>query len=170
MRATGAATELALTARDVGGAEAQQLGLVARCLPDQQALMAAARQLAATLASKPSLALVGTKRVMLHARCAAADGGGAWLLRSVCCSCAADWPRGMRQLLATTPRSIMCTQVHEADCKCNCTDAYMGRVLVASRCEVCDVHSGASMPAWDMHDLSNLPAAHTAGTIAWQRG
>jgi hypothetical protein len=76
VRATGAATELALTAREVCGAEAQQLGLVARCLYDQQALMAAARQLAATLACKPSLALVGTKRVMLHARCAAAAGGG----------------------------------------------------------------------------------------------
>jgi hypothetical protein len=65
----GPAMELALTAREVGGQEALQLGLVARCLPDQAALMEAVQQVAAGLAAKPPLALLGTKRIMLHSRC-----------------------------------------------------------------------------------------------------
>jgi enoyl-CoA hydratase/carnithine racemase len=68
--------ELALTAREVVGDEALRLGLVSRCLPDQAALMEAVQQVAAGLALKPSLALVGTKRVMLHSRCAGRPPGG----------------------------------------------------------------------------------------------
>ena len=64
----GAARELAYTGRKVGGAEAKELRLVSQCYPDREALMAAMRELAATLTAKPPLALRGCKEMITYAR------------------------------------------------------------------------------------------------------
>jgi enoyl-CoA hydratase/carnithine racemase len=64
----GVARELAYTCRTVDGAEAERLRLVNRCLPDPDALRAAAAELAAELAAKSPLALRGTKRAITWAR------------------------------------------------------------------------------------------------------
>ncbi|KAL4451252.1 hypothetical protein ABPG77_009324 [Micractinium sp. CCAP 211/92] len=64
----GVAMDLALTARTFTGAEARALHLVSRTFPTQQALMAAAAALARSIAAKSPLAVVGTKRVLLHQR------------------------------------------------------------------------------------------------------
>ena len=63
------ARELALTARTVDGAEAERVGLVSRCFPDDAALHAAAERTAVEIAAKSPVAVTGTKRVMLHSRC-----------------------------------------------------------------------------------------------------
>ena len=64
----GAARELAYTGRKVGGAEAKELRLVNHCYADRETLMAAMRELAATLAAKPPLALRGCKEMITYAR------------------------------------------------------------------------------------------------------
>jgi enoyl-CoA hydratase/carnithine racemase len=64
----GAARELAYTGRKVSGAEAKELRLVNQCYPDHDALIAAMRELAATLAAKPPLALRGCKEMITYAR------------------------------------------------------------------------------------------------------
>lgn len=64
----GVAADLALTARTVRGAEAKQLHLVSQTFADQQALLAGALALARNLAAKSPLAVVGSKRVLLHQR------------------------------------------------------------------------------------------------------
>jgi len=64
----GAARELAYTGRKLGGAEAKELRLVNQCYADQASLMAAMRELAATLAAKPPLALRGCKEMITYAR------------------------------------------------------------------------------------------------------
>ncbi|GIL61490.1 hypothetical protein Vafri_15926 [Volvox africanus] len=81
----GVAMDLALTARMVGAAEAHRIGLVSSVVPTvkgastgstsngsssngRSAVIAAAVQLAAAIASKPQLAAQGTKRVLLHSR------------------------------------------------------------------------------------------------------
>ena len=64
----GPARELAYTGRRVGGAEAKELRLVSQCYPDRETLMAAMRELAATLAAKPPLALRGCKEMITYAR------------------------------------------------------------------------------------------------------
>ena len=64
----GAARELAYTGRRVDGAEAKELRLVNQCYPDRDALMAAMRELAASLAAKPPLALRGCKEMITYAR------------------------------------------------------------------------------------------------------
>ncbi|MBE0622399.1 MAG: crotonase/enoyl-CoA hydratase family protein [Burkholderiales bacterium] len=64
----GAARELAYTGRKVGGAEAKELRLVNHCYADREALMAAMRDLGATLAAKPPLALRGCKEMITYAR------------------------------------------------------------------------------------------------------
>lgn len=63
--------ELALTGRNVRGEEAAALGLVARCCGSVEELRTAAWAAAAVLADKSPLAVSGTKRVLLHTRCAA---------------------------------------------------------------------------------------------------
>lgn len=65
----GAATELALTARRFGAEEALALGLVSKVLPDDSALTQHVERVAAQIAAKSPLAITGTKRVLLHARC-----------------------------------------------------------------------------------------------------
>ena len=64
----GAARELAYTGRTIDGAEAKALRLVNQCYPDGDALAAAMRELAATIAAKPPLALRGTKEMITYAR------------------------------------------------------------------------------------------------------
>lgn len=64
----GRAAELSLTACTVSGRRAEAIGLVSACLPDGMALSAAAETMAKALASKPPLALQGTKRILLHTR------------------------------------------------------------------------------------------------------
>ncbi|MEW5318119.1 MAG: hypothetical protein WDW38_009367 [Sanguina aurantia] len=69
----GAAMHLALTAQTVSAGEALRLGLVSRVVEGsgQEAVRSAGVALAAQMAAKPSLALLGTKRVLLHASKAA---------------------------------------------------------------------------------------------------
>ena len=68
--AAGAARELALTARQLGAAEALALRLVSAVHPDAASLLAAAARTAAGIAARSPLAVAGTKRVLLHTRCA----------------------------------------------------------------------------------------------------
>jgi enoyl-CoA hydratase len=63
-----AASEWALTARNVSAPEAEAKGLVARVLSDRDQLAAEALKLARALALKPPRALAGTKRALLRAR------------------------------------------------------------------------------------------------------
>ena len=72
---TGAAMELALTARTFQAQEAKSLSLVSQVFPDRQALFDAAEALAKQIASKSPLAVTGTKRVLLHTRYAARQSG-----------------------------------------------------------------------------------------------
>jgi enoyl-CoA hydratase len=64
----GMARELAHTARRVGAAEAQQIRLVNRACGSVQDLAAAVAGMAALIASKPPLALRGTKEMITYAR------------------------------------------------------------------------------------------------------
>lgn len=64
----GMACDLCLTARTVASAEALNLRLVSAVFPSTSAMLAAARKLAQGLALKSPLAVVGTKRVLQHAR------------------------------------------------------------------------------------------------------
>lgn len=64
----GAARELALTARTIGGAEAERIGLVTRSFPDTAAMLEAVGKVAQEIAVKSPLAVTGTKRIMLHSR------------------------------------------------------------------------------------------------------
>lgn len=65
---TGVASELSLTARVIKGEEARQMGLVTQCFADETALLQHAHRTAELLAAKSPLAIVGTKRVLIHAR------------------------------------------------------------------------------------------------------
>ncbi|KAI7839926.1 hypothetical protein COHA_006320 [Chlorella ohadii] len=69
----GAASELALTARDFSGMEAKELRLVSQAYPSQEALMAGATAMARAIAAKSPLAVCGTKRVLLYQRRAVED-------------------------------------------------------------------------------------------------
>jgi enoyl-CoA hydratase len=64
----GVARELALTARVVEAEEARELRLVNRVLPDREAAIEAALELARTIASKSPIAIRGTKQVMNYSR------------------------------------------------------------------------------------------------------
>ncbi|PSC71310.1 enoyl-hydratase [Micractinium conductrix] len=64
----GVAADLALSARTITGAEAQALRLVSQTFESKEALAAGAAVLAASIAAKSPLAVVGTKRVLLHQR------------------------------------------------------------------------------------------------------
>lgn len=65
----GVAAELALTARNMSGAEAESSGLVSRCFSSQEEMMTHVMATARALAAKSPLALSGSKRMLLHARC-----------------------------------------------------------------------------------------------------
>ncbi|CAE6421716.1 unnamed protein product [Rhizoctonia solani] len=61
--------ELAFTAREFGPAEAIQLGMVSRVVEGgRDEVVGAALELAKTIAAKSPVAVVGTKRFLLHAR------------------------------------------------------------------------------------------------------
>ena len=64
----GRTRELAYTARDVSGAEAAQMGLVSRALPDRDALASEVQAVAASIAAKPPLTVRGIKENLLFAR------------------------------------------------------------------------------------------------------
>lgn len=60
--------ELALTARTLGAAEALSSGLVSRVVPGREQLLTSAAALAALIAGKSPVAIVGTKHNLLFAR------------------------------------------------------------------------------------------------------
>lgn len=60
----GHARELALTGRDIDAARAEKIGLVNDVHPDQDALLQAARELAAEIAQNPPLVVQGVKDVL----------------------------------------------------------------------------------------------------------
>lgn len=64
----GVARELCLTGRRIDAAEAAQLKLVNQVFDSQDALLAHARQVAASIASKSPLAVRGTKQVLNYSR------------------------------------------------------------------------------------------------------
>lgn len=64
----GVARELALTGRKMAAEEALRWGLVSRVEADRGAAVSAGREIAATLAAKPPLAAIGTKRILNEAR------------------------------------------------------------------------------------------------------
>lgn len=66
--AAGMASELSLTARVIDGQEALQIGLVTKSFPDQASLNAKAHETAELIASKSPLAVIGTKRILIHSR------------------------------------------------------------------------------------------------------
>jgi enoyl-CoA hydratase len=60
--------ELAFTGRDIDAARAEKIHLVNDLYPDQESLLAAARELAADIAANPPLVVQGTKDVLGHQR------------------------------------------------------------------------------------------------------
>ncbi len=60
----GHVAELAFTGKDISAARAKEIGLVNDVLPDADAALAAARQLAAEIAANSPLAVQGTKAVL----------------------------------------------------------------------------------------------------------
>jgi enoyl-CoA hydratase len=64
----GVARELCLTGRRIDAAEAAQLKLVNQVFDSQDALLAHARQVAASIAGKSPLAVRGTKQVLNYSR------------------------------------------------------------------------------------------------------
>ncbi len=76
----GIVKELAYTGRKLPAAEAQQYGFVNRVLPDNESLLAAAKELAEAIASKSPLAMMGTKRVINYQRDHSVDDGLSYVL------------------------------------------------------------------------------------------
>jgi len=60
----GHVAELAYTGKDITAARAQEIGLVNEVLPDPDAVISAARELAAEIAANSPLAVQGTKAVL----------------------------------------------------------------------------------------------------------
>ena len=61
--------ELAFTGRDFSAEDALRMGLVSRVVPGgREGVVGAALELAREIAGKSPVAVVGTKRVLLHAR------------------------------------------------------------------------------------------------------
>jgi enoyl-CoA hydratase len=60
--------ELAFTGKDIDAARAEKIHLVNDVYPDQEALLAAARTLAADIAANPPLVVQGTKEIIGHQR------------------------------------------------------------------------------------------------------
>ena len=62
-------SELAFTARPFSAAEAEKCGLVSRVVPgSRDEVVAAALETAKLIAEKSPIAVLGTKRILLHAR------------------------------------------------------------------------------------------------------
>ena len=66
--ADGVARELAYTGRRMPAAEAQEVGLVNRVFADQDVMLKAVMDIAAEIASKAPLAIMGCKRMMNYSR------------------------------------------------------------------------------------------------------
>ncbi len=66
--ADGVARELAFTARRMSAQEAEQVHLVNRCYPNQEEMMEAVQQIAASIAAKSPLATRGTKEILNYTR------------------------------------------------------------------------------------------------------
>ena len=64
----GMARELAYTARNVSGAEAQVIGLVNRCYANAEEMQSGVWELARTIATKSPLAVRGSKEMLNYAR------------------------------------------------------------------------------------------------------
>lgn len=64
----GQLRELAFTGKDIDAARAEKIGLVNDVYPDQAAMLAAARELAAQIAGNPPLVVQGVKDVLGHRR------------------------------------------------------------------------------------------------------
>jgi enoyl-CoA hydratase len=60
--------ELALTGKDIDAARAERIGLVNEVYPDQPAVLAAARDLAAEIAANPPLVVRGVKEILNESR------------------------------------------------------------------------------------------------------
>lgn len=60
----GHVRELALTGKDIDAARAEKIGLVNDVYPDQETVLAKARELAAEIAANPPLVVQGTKQVL----------------------------------------------------------------------------------------------------------
>lgn len=66
--------ELALTARDFSAAEGEKLGLISRVVPgSRNEVIAEALNVAKLIAANSPVAVVGTKRVLLHSRDSTVD-------------------------------------------------------------------------------------------------
>ena len=66
--------ELALTARDFSAAESEKLGLVSRVIPgSRNEVIEEALKVAKQIAANSPIAVVGTKRVLLHSRDSTVD-------------------------------------------------------------------------------------------------
>ncbi|WOC13988.1 crotonase/enoyl-CoA hydratase family protein [Gordonia sp. MP11Mi] len=65
--------ELALTGKDIDAARAEKIGLVNDVYDDKDAVLAAARQIAADIAANPPLVVHGVMDVLDHSRSAAID-------------------------------------------------------------------------------------------------
>ncbi len=76
----GIVKELAYTGRKLPASEGQQYGFVNRILPDNDSLLAAAMELAAEIASKSPLAMMGTKRIINYQRDHSIDDGLSYVL------------------------------------------------------------------------------------------
>lgn len=64
----GVAREMAYTARNVSASEAQTSGLVNRVYEDPETMLEGVREIAATIATMPPLAVRGTKEMILYTR------------------------------------------------------------------------------------------------------
>jgi enoyl-CoA hydratase len=71
----GYLAELAYTGKDIDAVRAERIGFVNEVLPDQQAVLEAAQQLAAEIAANSPLAVQGTKAVLAEARRARVESG-----------------------------------------------------------------------------------------------
>jgi enoyl-CoA hydratase len=60
--------ELALTGKDIDAARAERIGLVNDVYPDQEAVLAAARELAGEIAANPPLVVQGAKEILNEGR------------------------------------------------------------------------------------------------------
>jgi len=64
----GIMAEMAYTGRKVMGNEAEKIGLVNQCFPDQEAMLAYVMRIAQMIASKSPLCIRGTKEMLLYKR------------------------------------------------------------------------------------------------------
>jgi len=71
----GYVAELAYTGKDIDAVRAERMGFVNEVLPDPEATLEAARQLAADIAANSPLAVQGTKAVLAEARRARVEAG-----------------------------------------------------------------------------------------------